>query len=117
MKNYGKELILDLHGCDIITFNKNSINRFFIELCDLIKMERVQSHWWEDHEATEKHLQGISAIQFIKTSNITIHTITLMSNVYLNIFSCSDFDPKEAEKFSKNFFKSDICYSTVIERK
>ena len=38
MKNYGKELILDLHDCNSDKFNRTDLEDFFIELCDLIDM-------------------------------------------------------------------------------
>ena len=92
MKSYGKELIIDLHGCDASTFNRKSIRKFFKELCVLIDMERCKLSFWDDYDVPpeeqehEPHLKGTSAIQFIKTSNIVIHTLDILENVYLNIF-------------------------------
>ena len=40
MKNYGKETILDIHNCDAEQFTRKSIRKYFIELCDLIDMQR-----------------------------------------------------------------------------
>src|SRR6266850_7320222 len=109
-KPYGKELILDIHDCDPSTFTRKSIGKFFRELCDLIEMERCKLCWWDDVGVPEEdkqtlpHLKGTSAIQFIKTSNITIHTLDLLGAVYLNIFSCKDFDAKAAKNFSSKWF-------------
>ncbi len=122
-KNYGKELILDLHKCDAKTFTRKTIGRYFRELCDLIDMQRCDLHWWDDvgvpvaERQTAPHLKGTSAIQFIMTSNITIHTLDLMGNVYLNIFSCKDFDEKVVERFSKKYFRGVVVTSRVIPRK
>ncbi len=123
MKSYGKELILDLHGCDASTFNRESIREFFKELCTLIDMERGKLYWWDDYgvpqeeQETEPHMKGTSAVQFIRTSTITIHTLDLMNNVYLNIFSCKDFDSNIAKEFSEEWFRGKIANSHVIERK
>lgn len=46
---YGKELILDLHECDPLTFTRMSIGNYFKELCILIDMERCDLHWWDDY--------------------------------------------------------------------
>lgn len=76
MKAYGKELIADLHDCDPKFFTKVAFEIFLKELCGLIDMEREDLHFW-DYEAymeAPDHLQGISLVQFIKTSNITIHS-------------------------------------------
>ncbi len=123
MKHYGKELILDIHNCNPSTFNRKSIRNYFKELCDLIDMERCKLTWWDDHgvppegQETEPHLKGTTAIQFIKTSNITIHTLDLMKNVYLNIFSCKDFDSNIIEKLSVKWFEGKIVKSHTIERR
>ena len=38
-QRYGLELILDLHGCNPSTFNRESISKYFKRLCDLIDMK------------------------------------------------------------------------------
>ncbi len=123
MKPYGKELILDIHHCDQSTFTRKSIRNYFKKLCALINMERCELYWWDDYrvppeeQETEPHLKGTSAIQFISTSNITIHTLDLMKRVYLNIFSCKDFDYNIVKKISEEWFKGKIIQSSVIERR
>jgi len=122
-KNYGKELILDLHDCDPKKFNRKMIGKYFKDLCDLIDMERHDVHWWDDvglppeERQTLPHLKGTSAIQFITTSNVTIHTLDILKSVYLNIFSCKEFDPRVAAEFSRKFFKGKIVNMKVADRK
>ena len=122
-KNYGKELILDLHNCNAKKFKRITIRRFFQELCSLIDMKRSELFWWDDYGLppeecqTEPHLKGTSAVQFIMTSNITIHTLDLMGNVYLNIFSCKDFNDGIATEFSKKFFEGKVAGATTVVRK
>src|SRR6185437_13976833 len=95
---YGKELIIDLHDCDSSTFNRNSLKQFFVQLSRLIDMKRAKLTWWDDYNVpleecqTEPHLKGTSAVQFIMTSNITIHTLDILRAVYINLFSCKEFD-------------------------
>jgi len=123
MNSYGKELILDIHNCDSSKFNRRSIKSYIQQLCKLIEMERCKLCWWDDYgvpleeQETEPHLKGTTAIQFIKTSNILIHTLDLLKNVYINIFSCKDFDTDLAKNFSKEWFKGKIVNSYIIERK
>ena len=123
MNSYGKELILDIHNCDSSKFNRRSIKSYIQQLCKLIEMERCKLCWWDDYgvpleeQETEPHLKGTTAVQFIKTSNILIHTLDLLKNVYINIFSCKDFDTDLAKNFSKEWFKGKIVNSYIIERK
>lgn len=123
MDNYGKELILDLHEVkNTHLFNRKDIEKFMIELCDLINMEREDLHFWdevgvpEEEKYTEEHLIGTSACQFIRTSNIVIHTLDVMRRVYLNIFTCKEFDPKKAKEFCQNWFDGLVISYKVIER-
>lgn len=122
MKSYGKELILDLHDCDPETFTRASIGKFFKELCEKIDMEPCELFWWddletpEDEKETEPHLVGTSAVQFIKTSNITIHTLDMLKAVYLNIFSCKDFNVMIAADLSAEWFLGKISRHTVLRR-
>ncbi len=119
---YGYELILDLHGCDAETFNRASIKQYFNALCQLIDMERCDLHFWDDHgvpegeRQTSPHTQGTSAVQFILTSTIVIHTLDQLNAAYINIFSCKEFDAAAAERFTKEWFLSDDCTAKVIER-
>lgn len=122
MYNYGKELILDLHNCDPSRFTRKKIRKYFEEVCDLISMERCKLCWWDDlytvegEKETEPHLVGTSAVQFIKTSNITIHTLEILCRVYLNVFSCKDFDEDIVAEFSVKWFGGDVVNKVVVER-
>ena len=104
--SYGLELVLDLHGCDTSQFTRASIKEYCTELCDLIDMERCDLHFWddvgvpEDEQQTDSKTKGTSAVQFILTSTIVIHTLDLMNTAYINIFSCKEFDTDKATQFT-----------------
>ena len=122
MKPYGYELILDLHNCDPNTFSRKSIRKFFNELCKQIDMKAEKLCWWDDYglepefQQTQSHTKGTSAIQFILTSNITIHTLDILENVYINVFSCKAFDTELALKFSEEWFRGKVVNSQIIDR-
>ena len=119
---YGIELILDLHRCDASTFTRESIQKYFERLCDLIEMKREELHFWDDvgiseeEKQTSPHTQGTSAVQFILTSSIVIHTLDQLEAVYINIFSCKFYDPKVAEKFSVEWFSAKDHSARFIDR-
>lgn len=122
---YGYELILDLKNCDSSKFNRVDLDKFCEELCKLTKMRRADIHFW-DFEGQEEqyeiyaeeaqHLCGTSLIQFINTSNITIHTLDIWKKIYLNLFTCKPFNHEEAKSFIVNYFKGEIVSEHFIVR-
>lgn len=122
MESYGKELILDLHNCDNSLFTRKSIRQYFKRLCELIGMQDEDFYFWDDYRVplekrqTEAHLKGTSAIQFILTSNITIHTLDMLQAAYINIFSCKEFDVQKATDFTALFFRAKEHTSRVLDR-
>lgn len=121
-KPYGFELIIDLHGCDVSKFNRTSLDNYFEKLCKAINMVRCERYFWDDvgvppeEKQTLPHTKGTSAVQFILTSNIVIHTIDELSTVYVNIFSCKSFDKKIAEQLTIEWFGAKKCSTHFIER-
>ena len=119
---YGKELILDLHDCDASRFTRSSIDQFCAGLCDLIDMERCDLHFWDDvgvaqdERQTNPKTKGTSAVQFILTSTIVIHTLDLMKTVYVNVFACKEFDTDEATTFVVDWFDAKDYIANVITR-
>ena len=119
---YGIELILDLHGCDASKFTRASISEYFERLCVLIDMKREALHFWDDvglpeeDKQTSPHTQGTSAVQFILTSSIVIHTLDQFRAVYINIFSCKSYDAKLAEQFSVEWFGATDFSARFIDR-
>lgn len=116
MKPFGVELLIDMHECDETLFTEEHISRYFIELCDLIDMTRHGDPMFWIEYGEELHMSGISAVQFIRTSNIVVHTLDRLRAVYVNIFSCKVFDRKVAEDFTASFFKAGVVDSKMIDR-
>ena len=122
-KPYGYELILDLHGCDASTFNRESLDEYFEKLCKAIGMVKCERYWWDDvgvagdEKQTSPHTKGTSAVQFILTSTIVIHTLDDLKAVYANIFSCKPYDREVAEKITKEWFGAVEGQSHFLERK
>ena len=120
---YGVELIVDLHECDSTRFTRDSIRGFFCELCKLIDMEQCDLYFWDDVDVpaaerqTDAKTRGTSAVQFILTSTIVVHTLDLMNAVYVNVFSCKAFHTDDAARFTARWFESRDWRSTVVVRR
>lgn len=117
---YGQELILGLHSCSNVSMHTD-IQAFCEELCDLIGMKHEMFTDWRSEldDPKDPKIYGISAVQFIRTSNITIHILPLLQGgtVYLNLFSCAYFDKDIAVKFCENYFDSKESNVTMVDRR
>ncbi len=80
------------------------IERFVHELCDLIDMKRFGNcqvvHFGEDEKVA-----GFSMTQLIETSLISGHFANASNTVYLDVFSCKFYDPRQVAEFAMSFFK------------
>jgi S-adenosylmethionine/arginine decarboxylase-like enzyme len=121
-KPYGYELIMDLHGCDASKFSRTSLTDYFEEVCKAIDMKRCDLYFWDDvglppeKRQTLPHTKGTSAVQFILTSTIVVHTLDMLNAVYVNIFSCKAFEREVAEEVTKEWFEANGCRAHFIER-
>ena len=122
MIGYGKELVLDLHGCDASLFTREAITRYFEQLCQLIDMKGEDLHFWDDSGLppeecqTDPKTKGTTAVQFILTSNIIIHALDVLEAVYVNVFSCREFDVREAADFTASFFRAARFTERTLDR-
>ena len=117
---YGRQLIMDLYGCNPESFTRESIEQWLIDLCELIDMQREDLHFWdyegcpEEEAAAPDHLAGTSAVQFITTSDIVVHTIDRLGECYIDLFTCKAFEPELAIAMTKGWFEaSDIEHITL----
>jgi len=123
MESYGMELILDLHKCDVSLFKRKHLKKYINELCELIDMQPMKLTWWdyfwtpERFRTKDPKLYGTSVVQFIMTSNITIHTLDKLGTVYLNIFSCKEFKAYQVADFTTKWFSGKLVHTyTIIPR-
>lgn len=96
--------------------NSASILEFTIKLCELIECKRygdpIIVKFGERPE-----IAGYSLVQLIETSCLTGHFVDNDSSVYIDIFSCNEYDAKLAVEFTVQYFESvDYRYS-VLSRK
>lgn len=118
---FGLEFILDLKDCSTDKFNREGLTQYFEELCDLVDMKREDLYFWDYDDEVEKaespiHLDGTSAIQFITTSNITIHTLDKAGEIMINLFSCKAFNHGKVRAFTMKFFDGNIQNEAVVHR-
>lgn len=123
-ENYGQELILDIHDVPPEFFIRNKIKHFAEKLCDEIDMKKGPLYSWgmtsQEHKAKKGEAaikaDGISCIQFLYKSSITMHCLDEINKVFINIFSCEQFDINLATKFVKENVGGTIVSSRNITR-
>jgi len=101
---WGVASAIDIYGCDPETIrDRDAIQRFVIELCDLIEMKRFGDtlivHFGEDEKVA-----GYSMVQLIETSLISAHFANLTNAVYLDVFSCKPYDTEVVREYAQRFF-------------
>jgi S-adenosylmethionine decarboxylase len=115
--SWGIATNVDLHECnpDFIR-DAEKIKTFVVELCDLIGAKRF-GECIIVHFGEREDIQGFSMAQLIESSLVSGHFANKTNNVYLDIFSCKYYNPKEVAEFAKNFFEaSDYNLNHVLRK-
>ena len=115
VRHYGKHLILTASGCDDRLLSTDEIADFCQKLVERIDMVAFGDPFVERFGAGEEI--GISAVQLIQTSAITIHTNDAARDMYLDVFSCKDFEAQAVLDFLADCFSPAEIDHQVILRK
>jgi len=104
-KMWGQHLVLDLSGCDRekISSGENILawGSALVKAIDMVAYGKPQL----EHFATHKlETAGYTFVQLIETSNIAAHFAENLGEVYIDIFSCRDFDEEKAKAVTQEFF-------------
>jgi S-adenosylmethionine/arginine decarboxylase-like enzyme len=120
--HYGMDCNIDLDSCDTTKMTREQIKLFCYALCEHIGMEPMWYHDWEKEGITDAdwdnnaHLRGVSACLFIRTSSITVHAIYGTKQVFIDCFSCKEFEATKAVEFSKSFFVGQLTKYRAFAR-
>lgn len=104
---YGKHLIINATRCNDNQESIDFIRNWIINMCDEIDMQRFGD--CHVHRFGHGDEVGISAFQLIFTSNISMHTNDKYRDMYVDVFSCKDYDCEVVlNLFEKSFKPEDI---------
>jgi S-adenosylmethionine decarboxylase len=115
---FGWELAIDLHGCSLDAIcDEGAIRQFIIRLCDdILEMRRFEDSLVVRFGANDPKTLGYSFVQLIETSSIVGHVAESRAAVYVNIFSCRAYDPRQVEAFARQAFGASDCRSQFLIR-
>ena len=111
---YGKHLMLTAVGCDENLLDVQTVTDFMKELVPTIDMiaygEPIVARFGEGIEL------GISGVQLITTSAITLHTNDTARDLYLDVFSCKWFDEAIVKDVVAKYFSPDSMNDQIVLR-
>jgi S-adenosylmethionine/arginine decarboxylase-like enzyme len=100
---WGMMAVIDLQDCDRARLaDPDTIRRFVPEVIEAIDMRAYGPLHIE--RFGEGDLEGWSAMQFIETSSLTIHTDEFGDRCYVDLFSCKAFEPELAAAIAAKHF-------------
>ena len=111
---WGYHLIANLRKCQgnksifsgkhNLKYARKDLNKIIDNIVDVIDANKygplVIEHFGEDQK-----ISGISMYQLIETSNINAHMVDFNKNIYLDLFSCKKYNPKDVERILIKEFK------------
>jgi S-adenosylmethionine/arginine decarboxylase-like enzyme len=114
-KSWGYQLLLDISNCnpDAIR-SKKTITEFVKELVpaiDMIAFGRPRIVRFG-----KGNLVGLTLVQLIEKSDITAHFVENSNDAYIDIFSCTSFDPKIAIRICKEYFQPEHIKVRFLKR-
>jgi len=112
---WGSEFIADCGGCDLaLITDAHNIKLFSEELVRRIDMKAYGDpqiiHFGTEDKA------GYTLVQLIETSNITAHFSNDTCSVFLNVFSCREFDKHVVIEVINKYFQPSMIHHTMNDR-
>lgn len=103
MNYWGHHLLLNARKCVPSTIRSKSMIEAFshnlVKKIDMVAYGQPQVIMFGTGNK-----KGYTLVQLIETSNITGHFVEETDDMYLDVFSCKDFDPKTVEEIVAWYF-------------
>lgn len=117
MSFWGYHLTLDCHDCNrALIMEKHNVENFIKELVVRIDMQPIGEPWIEYTAAEIPDKAGFTAVQIIVTSSITAHFIDSTGDIYLDVFSCKEFDIAVVKDVVREYFKPKTMRTNFLTR-
>ena len=114
---WGLSSCIDLYECDLgLMQDAEAIREFVKQLCDLIKMKRY-GETQVVHFGDDPRVNGFSMTQLIETSLVSAHFAEASRAIYLDVFSCAPYEPKDVAEFALKYFRGKRYSLHTVERK
>ena len=115
-QQWGYHLILDVRGCELARATDPEYIKFFVQ--ELVR--RIEMIPYGDiivaHFAEGTDLAGWTVVQLIQTSSIMGHFVDLTGDLYLDVFSCKEFDKDLVVSLVEEYFYPNNVKETYMTR-
>lgn len=110
-------MVLDCAACDReVVRSGEAIRGFCEELIASIGMVAYGEPLLEHFATHLPEAAGYSLVQLIETSAVTGHFCDASGDIYLDVFSCKDFDPEVAIEVVRRYFRPETVLRTDLFR-
>lgn len=113
---WGYHLIVNAGGCDAEAIRSPKIIKAFTT--DLVK--RIDMKAFGPPRVVRfgrGDILGYSMVQLIETSDITAHFVEPTNDMYLDVFSCKEFNPSDALRVIREWIKPKAMETKFIKRR
>jgi S-adenosylmethionine/arginine decarboxylase-like enzyme len=115
LRTWGKHLMIDAARVTGHTIRNPAIihdfNRTLVKRIDMVAYGQPQIvRFGSGNKA------GYTLVQLIETSNICAHFVEENNSMYLDVFSCKDFDPTVVKETVEEFFEAKHMKMKVLTR-
>ena len=117
MAAWGHHLMVDAAGCNGRLGDGEAIKAFCRELVAEIGMTAYGEPILEHFGHGDPETSGYTLVQLIETSNVTAHFCDQTGEIYLDLFSCRDFDEQRAVAVFRRHFEPASLTATKLDRK
>lgn len=105
MSYWGYHLILDCSGCNSqLMSDRFNVDRWIRQLVRDIDMQPIGEPSIEYTAGEFPDKAGFTVVQIIVTSSIVAHFIDRDGHIYLDVFSCKEFDSEVVKASMREFF-------------
>lgn len=116
MQSWGKHLVLNAGKCLPATIRCpitiETFTNTLVKDIDMVAYGKPQIIMFGSGNK-----KGYTLVQLIETSNICAHFVEETDDMYLDVFSCKDFDPKQVEGIVRKFFGPRFIDTTTLVRR
>lgn len=115
LRPWGFHAIMDCSDCDLAAIqDENNIKAWIADLLVKIDMQPIGGPIITKTGEGQPDKEGYTAIQIIVTSSIVAHFIDRDRHIYIDVFSCKEFNPYVVEDTIRTAFGENTKIRAIL---